>query len=376
MQKILKVSILISLFSTTSIYADNPATKKYVDDQIAAINTRINNLTLDFPTMDYFNSHIGRATQTALDAINTKITDLPNNFLTIDYFNANIGKATQDELEVLHAEIEDLPKNFLTLNYFNSNIGAATEAAIAAVNTKIDNLPNDFTTLTYFNSNIGTATQTAINTQGVPVAGNPGQILAKNSNSNFDTHWIDLPTVTTFSIGQQAFGGVIFWLDTTKQHGLIAAMNDQTNGIPWDNNPSEFPLTGATGDGFQAGKMNTALIFDKVFGTTDNTIPTSFAAGLCTNYRIQPDGITPCSPVGNSDTSTCYGDWYLPSIYELNQLFNASINNTPPENYSILNGAYWSSNEIDNFDALSESNSGSTQLNKTEVNKVRCVRSF
>jgi len=43
----------------------------------------------------------------------------------------------------------------------------------------------------------------------------------------------DLPTITTYSVGDFAQGGIVFWLDETGQHGLIASPADQSAGIVW-----------------------------------------------------------------------------------------------------------------------------------------------
>ena len=38
---------------------------------------------------------------------------------------------------------------------------------------------------------------------------------------------------SSFFIGQKYGGGTIFYIDGTKQHGLIAAPSDQSKGAPW-----------------------------------------------------------------------------------------------------------------------------------------------
>ena len=62
----------------------------------------------------------------------------------------------------------------------------------------------------------------------------------------------------SLAIGDNYQGGIIFWLDATGQHGLIAATTDQSTAIQWYN--GTYRYTGTTGDGLYAGKMNTAMI--------------------------------------------------------------------------------------------------------------------
>ena len=47
------------------------------------------------------------------------------------------------------------------------------------------------------------------------------------------TSSVDMSTETTYHIGDHHGGGIIFYLDSTKKHGLIAANTDQSTGISW-----------------------------------------------------------------------------------------------------------------------------------------------
>lgn len=107
----------------------------------------------------------------------------------------------------------------------------------------------------------------------------------------------------TLTIGQSYQGGIIFWLDATGQHGLIAATADQNSGIKWYN--GKYRYTGTTGDGLYAGAMNTAMI---VAAQMADWQTGNFAAKVCADYSVTYGGVT-------------YGDWYLPSKYELNLLY-------------------------------------------------------
>jgi hypothetical protein len=129
-------------------------------------------------------------------------------------------------------------------------------------------------------------------------------------------------------IGEYYGGGIVFYTYDNGQHGLIAATTDQSASMIWYN--STFKNTGTTGDGFGAGAMNTAMLVAGQIG--DNSSGT-FAAKICADYSVSINGIT-------------YGDWYLPSKYELNLLY-AQKNVVG----NLENDFYWSSTEYDYTDA-------------------------
>jgi len=115
-----------------------------------------------------------------------------------------------------------------------------------------------------------------------------------------------------FKIGDSYGGGIIFYVDPSGQHGLIAAANDieyfdgegYRSTFTWENGYlSNF--TGATGDGLNSGAMNTTLIVIPQIGNEASGI---FAAKLCIDYTVAEGEIV-------------YGGWYLPSKYELDLLY-------------------------------------------------------
>lgn len=65
-------------------------------------------------------------------------------------------------------------------------------------------------------------------------------------------------TSTLLSIGQIYSGGIIFYIDSTRQHGLVAAKTDQHSGIQWYN--GKFVVTGATNKMIGSGQENTNKI--------------------------------------------------------------------------------------------------------------------
>jgi hypothetical protein len=174
--------------------------------------------------------------------------------------------------------------------------------------------------------------------------------------------------ITTYSIGDFAHGGIVFWIDETGQHGLVCAKEDQSAAVRWyagtDGN------TQAKGDGIYSGKANTAIIIaaQVAIGDDGNT----YAARICNELQITEGGIT-------------YGDWYLPSKYELNLMYSekAKINTTATANVgsNFATSYYWSSTEDENspnslawvqyFLAGSQYN-----FSKSNTKIVRAVRAF
>lgn len=101
-------------------------------------------------------------------------------------------------------------------------------------------------------------------------------------------------------IGQEYQGGIIFYLDNTQEHGLIAYQSDLA-GAPWGcfNQPTPVPPTApiAQNNGIGFGLQNTLAIIN--FCEESN-----IAARQA--YNLSANG---------------YDDWYLPSIDELQLIY-------------------------------------------------------
>ena len=106
------------------------------------------------------------------------------------------------------------------------------------------------------------------------------------------------------TIGESYGGGIVFYVYDGGQHGLIAAATDQSAGVQWYNGTYNIN-TGTTGSGVGSGAMNTSLI---IAMQMNNNIAGNFAAKVCADYSVLVGDVT-------------YGDWYLPSKYELNLLY-------------------------------------------------------
>jgi hypothetical protein len=124
-------------------------------------------------------------------------------------------------------------------------------------------------------------------------------------------------------IGESYGGGIVFYVYDNGKHGLIAATLDQSNEMRWDAGVANFTM--ARADGVGAGKSNTTLIIAGM-GFGDGG---TYAARICNEYSVTVDGVT-------------YGDWYLPSKYELNLLY---LQKTVVGGFDMF--WYWSSTSPD-----------------------------
>lgn len=161
-------------------------------------------------------------------------------------------------------------------------------------------------------------------------------------------------------IGEEYAGGIIFhlWKDNTGvEHGLIVSLTDLSSGQVWSNVYTQE--IGENASSSWNGLSNSfAIILQQ--GHTNS------AANLCLNFE-----------------SGGYGDWYLPSIQELNMLWRNIYNVTRalsqiPGATLINKHEYWSSSENDWDNALCFFfDYGGAGINsKSMMNSVRAIRAF
>ena len=175
-------------------------------------------------------------------------------------------------------------------------------------------------------------------------------------------------SVVTYSVGDFAHGGVVFWVDQTGQHGLVCAKIDQSSNIRWY--AGTYGDTQSKGDGIYAGRTNTAIIITSQVALGDDGAP--YAARICNELQIIEGGIT-------------YGDWYLPSKFELNEMY---LEKNTIDATAIANGGisfavmatdyYWSSTEGASNLAWKNwfGNGGTLSDTKYWANHVRAIRAF
>ncbi|MBN2778876.1 MAG: DUF1566 domain-containing protein [Bacteroidales bacterium] len=171
------------------------------------------------------------------------------------------------------------------------------------------------------------------------------------------------PTVPTYAIGDYKFGGVIFWLDETGKHGLVCAIEDQSDGVQWYAGTYQYTM--AKGNFPMSGKLNTAIIIASQGYGNGYT----YAARVCNEFLT----------LSGSKT---YGDWYLPSSQTMHLMFlNKDVINATAIAHggeAFSNQEYWCSNEnSDNSAYLYSFHYATSSVDsKSGEHRVRAVRDF
>ena len=136
-------------------------------------------------------------------------------------------------------------------------------------------------------------------------------------------------------VGELYGGGVVAWVDNTGLHGLIVSMVDLSTAQAWSN----VTATALNTTNDWSGVTNTTAI-------TGQNGHTSSAAKLCADYS-------------NTNYGTgVYTDWYLPSVAELNHVWNnfyevqkALTNDGNTATTPLVRTYYWSSSEYYTYEA-------------------------
>ncbi len=180
-----------------------------------------------------------------------------------------------------------------------------------------------------------------------------------------------------YSIGDFAQGGIVFYVDESGEHGLVCSMKNQSDGVPWSLTKSNH--TGAYNMGIFGGEANTTLIIAHVMSDNDNMPITEEFAALTAR-----GGITDMLERKEIDSAMAtFGDWYLPSIGELEVLNKRKlfVNNALVKNGGEALSTdyfYWSSTEQIGSQARCYSfpENKIWFLDKDEKAYVRAIRRF
>ena len=243
-----------------------------------------------------------------------------------------------------------------TLSATNINVNGATINGSVNANYLSTVVTFEYGTTTSYGSTT-TATQSPVTGNSMTIvsaditgltAGTTYHFRVKAVNSLGTTNGNDMTFTPGYVIGQNANGGIIFYIDGTGLHGLVSAPSDQSTGVDWYW--GGFTTTGATATALGTGMANTNTIVA--------TQPAGvYAAKLC--YDLVLGG---------------YSDWYLPSKDELNLLY---LNKSSVGDFATP--AYWGSSETSTNAAwcqFFDSGAQSSNHPKTDQHAVRAIRSF
>ncbi len=154
-------------------------------------------------------------------------------------------------------------------------------------------------------------------------------------------------------LGSLGLGGIVFYVDETGEHGLVAAGEDLLGAYSWGCYGTD--ISGASGEAIGTGNQNT---LDIVSGCSETPIAASEA------LAYESEG---------------YSDWYLPSFDELYEMYNTIGNGGLEGNIGGFEDYwYWSSSEINgNYAwAVNFYNGNATNFSKSGAGRVRVIRAF
>jgi hypothetical protein len=196
----------------------------------------------------------------------------------------------------------------------------------------------------------GTSTDIKVNASvsGL-LAGEIYHFRIKAENSLGTAYGDDMTFTAGYVLGESIYGGIIFYIDETGQHGLVSSPASENKQAEWGCEETSIP--GADDASIGAGYQNT---LDIIKGCpTEST-----AAKICDEL-----------------TWGGYTDWYLPSKDELHLMYN---NLKKKKLGGFADRYYWSSTERDKSlaweEAFDEGSQGSGFKNGKSL--VRAIRAF
>ena len=166
-------------------------------------------------------------------------------------------------------------------------------------------------------------------------------------------------TSTTYSIGDIVNGGVVFWLDSTGQHGLVVAMSDVATSVQWGCYGTDLP---------------------NVPNVPDNGVSVGLGAEIGDGFNNTNDILNDCPTAPAAFAARSLGaQWFLPSAKELNQMYINKDDLEAVDGFTdFSSNYYWSSTEGGSYDAWGQYFGNGTQnyYDKEDASNVRAVRAF
>ena len=184
-------------------------------------------------------------------------------------------------------------------------------------------------------------------------------MLQINEGDSTTANWVSLSsaaTSPTYSIGDVVNGGVVFWIDSTGQHGLVVAFSDVAINLDWGCNVTDL---------------------SNVSNVTSEP-PIGLGAEIGDGFNNTNDILQDCPTASAALAARSLGaQWFLPSAKELSQMY---INKTTLEGvsgFTAFSFEYWSSTEYNNDFAFRFLFFGNSRITtKDYTTNVRAVRAF
>ena len=185
--------------------------------------------------------------------------------------------------------------------------------------------------------------------------------LQINEGDATTSNWVSLSaaTSTTYSIGDIVNGGVVFWLDSTGQHGLVVAMSDVATSVQWGCYGTDLP--------------NVSNV------PYNNGVPAGLGAEIGDGFNNTNDILNDCPTAPAALAARSLGaQWFLPSAKELNQMYINKDDLEAVDGFFAFSDYYWSSSEVDDNRAWVQvfSYGGQGFGDKSITLDVRAVRAF
>ena len=165
-------------------------------------------------------------------------------------------------------------------------------------------------------------------------------------------------------VGDEAFGGIVFYFDSIGNYGLVAASENLSSDVSHSIE--------SYGEGFEFGCYEINLINSNYTGVGygyQNTI--NIYNHNCTLFE---DGISAQQAALDFQSSN-YNDWFLPSLDELYLMRNSIF-----ESGSFISDWYWSSSNYDDLNGYYVSffnySNSTGYTNKYDTNPIRPIRAF
>ena len=150
-------------------------------------------------------------------------------------------------------------------------------------------------------------------------------------------------------MGDLAFGGIVFYVDPSGNHGLVAKETDEPDVYYFNVDTTEGPLQ---------TYIPIGLLQNAIYGGKSNTNRIQYLDGLDQQYFnfYFEHQIWPAAAACFNLVHGGYDDWYLPSIGELDLMFrnlhlqglgDFDVDDEVVYNngFLICKGTYWSSSE-------------------------------